>query len=216
MMATKKVEQASATKQLEEALNVIRAQATEIAREQVRVAKLAEQAIALARGTGDVSQQAQAAVAAVAEEKLTERIREALLASGPMSVVDLSKTLNEPAARLQHVVKVLRAARKMRNVGDKLDPVWCWAVGDSGDTPELRKAIERLIRFKGMSLTDLVEATGCTNRNRISGALVKLELKLEGETPDGKSPMVNLGTSQRFIYFIPAAKRARRNTARTR
>lgn len=184
--------------QLQDALNVIRMQAVESAKESARVMKLAEQAIEMvrgngARGTGDVTEAAHAAATKIAEEKMPERIHAAIEKDGPATVAELAQRLGEPAARVQRTVKKLRAAGQLRNVGSPLEPVWWWAVGDGGDTGELRDSVARLLSHRPMTLLEIVNATGA-RRNRISGVLVKLQVS--------GVPVRNLGDGQRAVWSV--------------
>lgn len=186
--------------ELEDALHVISEQAAANAKEQVRIAKLAMKAIAIAKGTSDVAAEARAAVAEVAEQKMPDQIRAAMLAHGPLSLVDLSKVLNQPAERVRRAAKVLRASRRLRNIGTDVSPVWWWAVGDEGETAELRESVAKLLRYRPMTLQEIVEATGA-RRNRISGVLVKLQVR--------GFPVQNLGDGQRAVWFISGSQRKR-------
>ena len=183
----------STTKQLQDALTVIRAQAATNAKESARVMRLADQAIAIARGTEDVQEQARLAVATVSEEKMPERIHAAIEKDGPATVAELAQRLGAPAARVQRTVKKLRAAGQLRNVGSPLEPVWWWAVGDDGETGELRDSVERLLSHRPMTLLEIVNATGA-RRNRISGVLVKLQVS--------GVPVRNLGDGQRAVWSV--------------
>ncbi len=55
------------------------------------------------------------------------------------------------------------------------DMTGCY-VGDATTTPALNAAVERLIRVKpGITRAELVKLTGCSNVNRVAGAIIHLQ-----------------------------------------
>lgn len=130
---------------LETEIRDLRAGAEELAK---RAAKLEEQLRPSARGTGDVTEKAKAAVA---------------------------QTI-------------------------AIDPARPYFIGDATDTPTLIHTIERCISDRPRTLPELIELTGA-RRNRISGALVKLQVKRPGSVK-------NAGTNARALWWIPERPRA--------
>lgn len=60
-------------------------------------------------------------------------------------------------------------------------------VGDTSPTSVLNETVERLIRARpGITRAELMDATGCTNVNRVAGAIIHLQRN--------GTPIVNLGT----------------------
>jgi hypothetical protein len=209
--------QLKTTKQLEEALAVIQHQATENAKEQVRIANLAEQALVLARGTRDVTEKATEVVAAseTKPDNLRERIHEALVRRGPTTVLDLQELLEIPGAHVQQVMKALRADGLVENVGNTGAPVWTWVVGDAGTTPDLNAHVEKLIRFKPLKSSDIEKITKA-GRNRIQGVLVKIQWRLEDAL--GKNPVQKIMKDGKVHWYIPpgtpSGRRVKRTTSR--
>lgn len=152
----------------------------------------------LARGTRDVTEQARAAGGRVHAQLTPDLIRGVIAENGPASVVRLSELLGAPAGRVQKVVAELRAGGVLRNVGDGTSPEWWWAVGDDGETEELRESVVALLRNRALTLQELVDATGA-RRNRISGVIVKLR--------EAGVPVRNLGDGQRAIWSISRRSR---------
>lgn len=69
-----------------------------------------------------------------------------------------------------------------------------WHVGDGATPDQLRAAVEACIRERPRTLREILDETGVSNRNRISGVLVRLQergIKVE-----------NLGTPRRALWFV--------------
>lgn len=187
MMTGKSVE-------LQSTLTALRDHAVQI-EQQARAERLAaERALRLARGTRDVRTEAAAAVTGVRAETTTGKIEQALRGpDAPMTLDYLARYIDEPAGRVQNAMKRLRSAGSVVNIGTNDRPQWFWRIGDEGPTPELFDAVERIIRVRPHTLQELQEATGA-RRNRISGVLVKLQVR--------GLPVVNRGTDQRALWSI--------------
>lgn len=172
-----------------------------------RQAHLAATALAsirkeLARGTGDVTEQAAAAVTAAKSLGIYDRI-EAALRSGPASLKELASVVGAAAGKVNTLLSGMKRSHKVYNLGSEDDPRYVWCIGDDASVDELRKTVEMLIRIRPLTLQELVAATGLTNRNRISGVLVRIQMDMT---------VLNLGTRARAIYFIPPPGRAKRPT----
>lgn len=146
--------------------------------EQARAERIElEQALQLARGTGDLHVQAAAAVAKVKGEEmprtLTEKIERALRAHD-MSFEQLVKDVGEPAGRVQSVLSKLRKAGQVYNIGTGDRPRWLWVIGDDTAPEILRAVVTRLIRKRSFMFAELLAATGA-RRGRVSGVIVDLQ-----------------------------------------
>ncbi len=165
----------------------------------------------LARGTGDLTDAAEAATewgvsvptlpgskaAARSHEHLVEALEKALRAA-PMSTSEAAEFLGVPVAHAAIALRTLRRAQRVVNVGTSEAPVWCWVLGDECTTPELVARVEQLLRRRPMTLHEIEVATGA-RRNRVSGALVLLRrhgLKVE-----------NLGNGWKAIWTIRSKTR---------
>ncbi len=118
------------------------------------------------------------------------------------------KTIRENAESLAEQTKKLEAQLRLaRGTRDNVTKAIAMNgtqgplfIGDETDTSTLINTIERAITGRARTLRELIEITGA-RRNRISGALVKLQV--------AKPNVVrNLGDESRAIYFIPEQKRA--------
>lgn len=146
-----------------------------------------------ARGTSDLTAAATAAVAATPVpaapapargDTLAARIETALRAR-PMTLSsvpglglssDLSVAVGARAVRINPVLQALRDDRKIYNIGSENHPIWTWILGDDDETGALIDYLEHLITIRPFTLRELIEVTGA-RRNRISGALVKLQVR---------------------------------------
>lgn len=152
----------------------------------------AEKALRLARGTGDVREQAEAAVRSVTAKPMTLAGKiEAALRTKPRTFDQLVKIAGEPAGRISNEMKKARA--NLRNLGTNTDPVYVWYIGDDGETAELKTLVCEILRVKAMTLRELELITGA-GRNRISGVLVKLQV--------AGVPVENLGNRQRAVWHV--------------
>lgn len=155
----------------------------------------------LARGTGDVTQAAAAARAAVAltppalAPSLTERV-EGALRTGVWSLDDLCREVRAPAGPVSAILKRARAARHVYNVGSEDRPRWTWILGDEVPTQTLYAKVERLVSEVPLEFEQLLKATGA-RRGRVSGAIVDLQKRY------GRDKVLNLGTPARARWFLP-------------
>lgn len=183
-----------------------------------------ERKIVLARGTGDVTEQAQAATDEVAEEvngsevqevaqgtprstpvvrarqstRLSVRDRvELALRRESMNTVQLAKEVNESISRVHDVLKALKAERKLYNLGSAEYPVWTIRIGDHTPTPELNRHVRRLVMERPMTLREIVDATGA-RLTRVSGAIVHLQRT--------EPQFLNLGTARVARWFLISDK----------
>lgn len=186
---------------MERTLTAIKAQADDLAKSQEQLDATVDHVARLivrARGTSDITEQARVAQLEAGEDTLPERIRVILESEGPASVAEIAERLRVPAGRVQRVVKKLRSADKLRNVGSPEDPRWWWSVGDEGSTDELTASISALLRHWPMTLSALMDATGA-RRGRISGVIVKLQRS--------GAPVENLGDGHVAIWSLAGQRR---------
>ncbi len=148
-----------------------------------------------ARGTGDVTEQAAAAVAAMT---VGERV-EAALRAKPMTLTELVTATNSKRARVSDVLKALRVSGKVYNlgVGNSGEPRWLWVIGDKSPTPELQTVVEQIISIQPMTFPALLKATGARS-GRVSGCIVKLQRE--------RRPVMNLGNGRKAVWFLPSDK----------
>jgi hypothetical protein len=111
-----------------------------------------------------------------------------------------AESLDEAADRLAREMKMAKGTREVR----KVDPKRPFFVGDDAPIDVLFEAVEQCItgpdpRQSARTLREIVEVTGCSNRNRISGILVKLQVR-------GRK-LKNLGDRKRAIWWIPPPKK---------
>lgn len=129
----------------------------------------------LARGTGDVSEQARTArrprVGGDMSASLSERI-EAALRTKPHSLDELARELKESAGKIAAAVKPMR--NRLFNAGTETDPAWFWIVGDHASATEINNAVRALVHYRPMSFTELRAATGA-RQGRVSGAIVAMQ-----------------------------------------
>lgn len=82
----------------------------------------------------------------------------------------------------------------------QIDPARPFFVGDDATTPELIAVVQSCIE-RPRTLREIVELTGCTNRNRVSGAIVKLQVAHPGSVK-------NIGDARRALWWMPTKKNA--------
>lgn len=145
----------------------------------------------LARGTGDVTDAARAAVAA--PPPLAERVEHALR-TGIYSLAELCQEVKSPPGPVGKVLKHARAARQVYNVGSEDRPRWTWIIGDAVETQELYAHVERLITDRPFTFAELLDATGA-RRGRISGAIVSFQ--------HAGRKVMNLGSESKARWFMP-------------
>lgn len=176
---------------LDRTLAAIRDQLREVANAEGRIRELAESAVRIARGTGDVTQ---AAARAVLIADLSGRVENALRLSGPSTAARLARSLAAPSSRVSEVLRTFKRAGRVSNIGTATEPLWCWRPGDDIETADLMREVDLILRARPMMLRELQEALGMEERNRISGVLVRLQ-------KDGV-PVVNLGDGRRAVWAV--------------
>lgn len=154
-------------------------------------AKLEKQ---LARGTGDVTEEARKVTAPRVGGHLSmdlpQRI-EAALRAKPRSIEELARELHETPGRITATMKPMR--KHLYNAGTEDAPAWFWIVGDGASASEINAAVEALVKFKPMRFPELLAATGA-RQGRVSGAIVAMQR-------DGKSRIANLDSPMRARWF---------------
>lgn len=173
-----KREQEAAREHIEATLSMLREQVDELEK------KLR------ARGTGDVREQAEAAVERVAPKPTLASRLEVSLRSRSLSAADLAREVGESVGRVSAALRALGA--KVHNVGSMDAPRWTWVHGDEISTTELYALVERLLREQPMYLQEIVVATGA-RQNRINGILVRLQRDRRG--------VVNIGSRVKARWF---------------
>jgi hypothetical protein len=139
----------------------------------------------LARGTGDVTTQANAALVAAGVALPTVPLHariEAHLRVKPHTILDLARELREPVGKISNALRPLK--RHLYNVGTAEMPVWFWILGDETPTDQLNAAVATLVAYRPMTFAELQAATGA-RYGRVSGAMVALRR-------DPKSRVVDL------------------------
>ncbi len=134
-----------------------------------------------------------------AKEKRTQP--NAMLANIREHAETLAKYAKELEDQLAKSARTVKATREIAVKQIPGDPGRPFFVGNDCTTPELSRAVERCISDRPHTLREIVELTGCTNRNRISGVIVKLSVA-------GKN-VKNIGQARRALWWIPSQRRAR-------
>jgi hypothetical protein len=146
----------------------------------------------VARGTGDVIEQAAEALRRLKEVEEPETVRtemrerlhvavilrslvEEALAHASLGVTAIAERVNEPAGRVIDVLRVLRAENRIYNMGTEDAPKWTLRVGRGVTTQELRAVVGRLISERPMSADELAEATGATTQ-RVTMAVTAIRM----------------------------------------
>jgi hypothetical protein len=150
----------------------------------------------LARGTGDHTEAAETATAAV---RLTDRVEE-VLRSGPRSLEELALDLEAPAGKIAGVLRALRSERRICNLGTEDQPIWFWRVGDKATAQEIQRAAEQALRIRPMTLRELCATLDITNRNRASSALVYMQIR--AADGDLKGSVLNVGNERIARWFV--------------
>jgi hypothetical protein len=138
-----------------------------------------EERVKLARGTGDVTALAAAAVAQVTEpvpsapEALSVRIEKSLR-NAILDLKSLAKVVEASTSEVARELEAARLERKVFNVGSAASARWIWRVGDTGPTTELRETMIRLMTYLPITTAEMVAATGA-RLSRVSGALADIE-----------------------------------------
>lgn len=184
----------------------------------------AQRALRIARGTGDVREQAEAAVAASTIAKIATKLSladkiEAVLRGpfAPLGIRELAAAVEAPVGRVLNELKRLRTtacptrskedaaeAKQIYNLGTEDDPRWIWVLGDETSPEELSAMVRKMISYRPLTFSQLTLATGA-RRGRLSGRLVQMQR--DGEALDKD---INLPNSRTYRWFIsPKASRKR-------
>lgn len=99
-----------------------------------------------------------------------------------------SVTLAEQAEALERQLRMVKGTRDIKTGKGEF-----W-VGDSSSTGELMHAVRGCLTAKPRTFQELLEAVGARD-NRIKGVIMRLQR--EG------TPLVNMGTENKAIWFIP-------------
>lgn len=163
-----------------------------------------EHAIRLARGTGDVTAEAEAAKTKPTPNKMKSienQIEQALRSEhAPMSIAALAKMIAAPVGKVAAAMRELKRANRVHNLGTEDHPCWIWIVGDNTPTRELNDHVARLISHQPLTFAQLMAATGA-RRGRLSGALVEVQKTRED--------WLNLGDERTYRWFLPPVKAAK-------
>lgn len=150
----------------------------------------------LARGTRDVTDTAEVAVT---NARLTDRV-EAALRAHPLALEELVAETKAAAGKVASVLRALRSEHKICNLGTEDSPVWFWRVGDKAQAPEIIRAVEQALRIRPMALRELGQSLGVSNRNRLSSAMVYLQIRARnGEL---KGSVLNVGNERVARWFV--------------
>lgn len=122
----------------------------------------------------------------------TRNVRDTLVALD--AALAAAREQAQEAARAVQRAEAL-AARTVRLARGTVVPTDPNRVGDEATTETLYAACERLLKRKPHTLHELVDALGLTNRNRVSGILVRLQRDERG--------VVNLGDGRKAVWSIP-------------
>ncbi len=110
-------------------------------------------------------------------------------------VENLTKQADELKEQLAQQAEALtEQLRTVRGTRDKIKPATEYHVGDDGPTGDLMTSVQRLLTERPMSFRELLDMTGARD-NRVKGVI----MRLQREGVD----VVNLGTEQRALWFIP-------------
>lgn len=159
----------------------------------------------MARGTGDVTEDAivaaEIAAAAPPPATLETRIEEALR----VTVCTPDDLAIATGATSEEVAAVIAGAGdRVFNLGSELLPRWVWVIGDDTSTADLMDACRNVLRERPLEMHELERATGA-RRNRLSGILNRL-----GAMPH--ESLLNLSTDKnrgRWFLATPAKPRGR-------
>lgn len=153
---------------------------------------LAELKAQIARGTGDITEEAR-------HVSLARRLELALRAR-PHSLEDLVRDLGEPVGRVSSALRQVK--KQLYNTGAAELPVWFWIIGDETSPQDLYAAVEALMRARPMAHAELVAATGA-RENRVSGAINEMRRTRR---------VVNVGTGKARWFIMPEGVKLARLT----
>jgi hypothetical protein len=148
----------------------------------------------MAKGTRDITKQAQQAVGGPPPEALISRIERALRRE-TLTLGQLSKTTGAREPDVLEVLGKATLAGQVFNVGSTTHPVWTWKLGDKGSPQELTLVVRRLISERPMTTRQLTDATGARFA-RVGGVIVNLQ---RTEPPDR---FLNMGTARVGRWFL--------------
>lgn len=156
--------------------------------------------VRLARGTGDVTEDARRASGAMpALERpatLPERV-EAFLRTRAARTPEIAAALDAPATKVSTVIRALSKGGRLANLGTDTDPEWFLRGGEDASPAERRDAMLYLLSRAPMSHRDLLDATGARH-GQVQGVLVEMQRK--------GMPLVNVGDPRRALWFLAASK----------
>lgn len=210
MSKLNKIPESTLTKTLIDALHASKEIEANAHAETERLTK----ALQLARGTGDVTEQARAATngqskplpvpTAKPEPRTTaEHIEHTLRTHGILSESALARTLGLSGRKLADEMSKLARAHKVYNIGSANHPRWCWVVGDKSTPAELNAQVYRLTSASPLTFQQLEAATGA-RRGRVSGAIVAMQ-----RNPKIAKRIENLGNGRVFVWFVRPDKSER-------
>lgn len=153
-----------------------------------------EKKLRMARGTGDVT--AQAETAAKRQPTTIEEQVERLLRHEILTTSAISKALAIPVGKVTEILK--RKRPQIANLGSPDQARWSWRIGDKSTTKEIYDLVERLISDSPMSFREIVSASGVRD-GLVQGALIEIRR--------ARTDILNLGTQARGRWFIPAKAR---------
>lgn len=126
---------------------------------------------------------------------------EAALSKESMDVAQLARATGESVGRVGGLIRSLRDAGKVHNVGSADHPMWAWRIGDDTEARVLIERVRVLISERPMTTRELVSATGA-RPSRVSGALVAIQR--------GTDKVLDLGSPRLGRWFlVPEARVAR-------
>lgn len=153
---------------------------------------------------------------------LREKIQE-ILTKESMNTTWIVRSLHmdKPKYREQVLkeIETLNHEGLIFNVGYADSPVWTWRIGDKTDNATLRNVVQRLISERPMYVTDIIRATGASEK-RVSNELVHIQRNppdgmhvvdmspAHGYKPHGRAKMYFLATREvRDLTLQPSKSR---------
>lgn len=196
-------------------IHIVREQAKELE----QAAAELESRLRIARGTNDLTEQAQRAsgMHATVEPQELEVVKgekprpilrkpepkreaaspklqaEALLRDNSLTTSQLAKRLGLPVGRVAELVREFKKEKRLANVGSADFPMWTLRIGNQVTTPELTRNVRRLITERPMTTQELVDVTGA-QMSRVSGVMVHFQRT--------EKQLYNLGTQRRARWFL--------------
>lgn len=118
---------------------------------------------------------------------------EAALTRESLDTAQLARVIGEPVGKVGGLIKALRDAGKVHNVGSVEYPMWTWRIGDDTEAAELTAVVRRLISERPMTTRELITATGA-RASRVSGAVVSIQR--------GAAKVLDLGSPRLARWFL--------------